>query len=72
LTKLPLPEATLSLRTLKPSPKVVDEEAVPDELCKFVRKPDMEKIKEAVDAHPELPPGVIMSNGGASLTVRRK
>lgn len=71
LTKLPLPEATLSLRTLPPSPKVADEDAVPEHLCKIVRKPDMGLIREAVDCGESVP-GVVMSNGGASLTVRRK
>jgi hypothetical protein len=71
LTKLPLPEATVSVRTLQPSPKVVDEDAVPDHLCKTVTKPDMGMIREAIDSG-ETVPGVVMSNGGASLTVRRK
>jgi hypothetical protein len=71
LPKLPLPEATVSVRTLGPRPKVVDEEALPDTLCKFVRKPDMKAIEDALE-RGETVPGVVMSNGGASLTVRRK
>jgi hypothetical protein len=71
LTKLPLPEATVSVRTLQPSPKVADEEALPDDYCKFVRKPDMAAIKQGIDDGMNIP-GVVMSNGGASLTVRRK
>ena len=72
ITKLPLPEATVSVRTLRPSPKVADEEALPDDFCKFVRKPDMEAIKAAFEAGKPLPAGVVLSNGGASLTIRRK
>lgn len=71
LTKLALPEATVSLRTLGPRPKVSIEEAVPDEFCKFVRKPDMEAIKAAFDRGEQIP-GVTITNGGASLSVRRK
>jgi hypothetical protein len=71
LTKLPLPEATVSLRTLRASPKVADEAALPDEFVKLVRKPDMDAIKAAFENGIPIP-GVVISNGGASLTVRRK
>lgn len=73
ITKLPLPEATVSLRTLQPRPKVVDENAVPADLMtsKIVCKPNMEAIKEAIE-RGETIPGVVMTNGSASLTVRRK
>lgn len=72
ITKLPLPEATVSLRTLQPAPKVIDEDALPDEFVKLVRKPDTQAIKAAFEEGKPLPPGVILSNGGASLTIRRK
>lgn len=71
LTKLALPEATVSVRTLGPRPKVSIEEAVPDAFCKFVRKPDMKLIEAGLERGESIP-GVIMTNGGASLTVRRK
>jgi hypothetical protein len=71
LTKLPLPEATVSVRTLPSRPKVFDESAVPDDLCKFSRKPDLDAIKEAIE-HGAVIPGVTITNGGASLSVRRK
>ena len=71
LTKLPLPEATVSVRTLAPRLKVAIEEAIPDEFCKFVRKPDMAKINKAFEDGLQVP-GTALSNGGASLTVRRK
>jgi hypothetical protein len=72
ITKLALPEATISLRTLQPAPKVADEGALPDEFCKFVRKADTAKIKEAFEAGKPLPAGVVLSNGGATISVRRK
>jgi hypothetical protein len=68
LTKVTLPEATLSVSFRKPAPVVVDESALPDEFCKLKRLPDIAKIKEA----PELPPGCVMGNGKTILTVRTK
>lgn len=72
-TKLKLPEATLSLRTLLPRPKVTDEALLPDEFVKIetVRKPDRDAIDAAIKGGATIP-GVTMTNGGASLTVRRK
>jgi len=73
LTKLPLPEATLSLRTLQPRPKVTDVDALPDAFCTIstVRKPDKDAIDVAIEGGATIP-GVVMTNGGTSLTVRRK
>jgi hypothetical protein len=73
ITKLPLPEATVSLRTLKPRPKVVDENRLPGEFTTKVLliKPDLDAIKEAIERGEEIP-GVIITNGGSSLSVRRK
>ena len=68
LAKITLPEATLSVRDNPPRPIVVDETALPDGYCKFIRKPDMEAIKAA----QVLPIGVAMSNGSRSLVVRTK
>lgn len=68
LDKLTLPEATLSIRGVPPKIIVTDEALVPDDLCKFTRKPDMAAIKAA-----EAPvPGTSTDNGGTSLTIRRK
>lgn len=73
ITKLPLPEATLSLRTLQPRPKVVDPDALPSGFVKIVevRKPDLDAIKAAIEDGATIP-GVVMTNGSSSLTVRRK
>jgi len=73
LTKLALPEATLSLRTLKARPKVTDADALPDAFVTLsqVRKPDLEAIAAAVEQGAAIP-GVTITNGGSSLTVRRK
>jgi hypothetical protein len=71
ITKLPLPEATVTLRTLRPSPKVADEEALPEAYTRIIRKPDMDAIKAAFEQGIPIP-GVVITNGGASLSVRRK
>lgn len=71
LTKLPLPEATVSIRTLQPRPKIVDEDAIPNAFKVPVLKPDKEAIDAAIE-RGETIPGVVMTNGGASLSVRRK
>ena len=72
-TSVKLPEATLSLRTLKPRPKVADINELPDDYVieQIVRKPNLEAINEAIQDGAEIP-GVVMSNGGSSLSVRRK
>jgi hypothetical protein len=73
ITKLPLPEATVSLRTLKPRPKVVDVDALPAGFFteQTLRKPDHDVIADAFERGEEIP-GVIVTNGGSSLSVRRK
>ena len=68
IDRLPLPEATCSLRKIAPKPVVVDENLLPDELCKITRKPDMAAIKQL----ETIVPGIAMDNGGTSLTIRRK
>ena len=71
LSKLVLPEATLSVSLRKPAPIVVDETALPDECIKLVRKPDMAVIKAQTEAG-NMPAGVSMSNGTSVLTVRTR
>lgn len=71
LDKLQLPEATLSVRDLPPKPLVADEDALPDELCRVKRTPDMALIRAALDAG-EAVAGVTLNNPGRSLTIRRK
>lgn len=71
LDKLQLPEATLSVRDVAPKPVVVDEAAIPDELCRFKRAPDMAAIKAEVEAGRAVS-GVTRDNGGRTLTIRRK
>jgi hypothetical protein len=87
LKKLELPEATLSVRDVKPRLIVTDATKIPAECCETVQKIVMDKVKAAVEAFDadkaqramtdptvlgEAFPGVEWSNGGASLTVRTK
>lgn len=71
IDKLVLPEATISVRTVPPKPIVSDEAAVPDELCRFKRAPDIAAIKVEVEAGRAVS-GVTLDNGGTTLTIRRK
>ncbi len=71
LDRLVLAEATLSVRQVPPKAIVNDEDAVPDELCKFKRSPDMAAIKAEMEAGRAVA-GVTLDNGSQSLTVRRK
>lgn len=71
LDKLMLPEATLSVRRVPPKPIVSDEQAVPDDLCRVKKTPDMAAIKAALETGRAVS-GVTLDNGSVSLTVRRK
>lgn len=71
LSKAELPCATLSIRRVSPKLIVDDEEKLPDAACKFVRKPDMEKIKAIWESNEPIS-GVHLDNGGQSLTIRVK
>ncbi len=71
LSKVSLPEGTLSISHRKPTPFVTDESLLPDECVKLARKPDLARIKDWAAAG-NLPPGVEMSNGSASLVVRTR
>lgn len=71
LDKLTLPEATLSVRQVPPKCLVTDEAAVPDELCRFRRSPDMALIKAEMESG-RVVSGVTLDNGGTTLTVRRR
>lgn len=66
------PEFTLSVSHRAGKPEVYDEEALPESLYRYktVRSVDREKLAEAVAAGDV--PGVRMTNGSTSLTVRMK
>jgi hypothetical protein len=71
--KLPLPEATVSLRQLAASVKVNDPAAVPDEYTVPKPVPDLDKIKAAfAPDSAELPNWLRVDPARPSLTIRRK
>lgn len=70
LSKVELPEATLSLRNTPPSVIITDEDNLPDIACKFERKPDKAKIKELLA--DGIVAGAEMTNGGQTVSIRIK
>lgn len=74
LRKAVFPDATISRRELKPRPRVVSEEMLPDAYWKekIVLSPDMDAIERDIKCGHGSPPGVVMSNGGSTITITRK
>lgn len=73
LDKLPLPEATLSLRTMPAKLSVNDAAGVPEGFCTMKPVPNMEAIKSAfAPDSPELPNWLRVEPDRPSLTIRRK
>lgn len=71
LVTLTLPEATLSVRHIPPSPVVSDATQLPDDCVKIERKPDLKAIRDKAAAGVAVP-GTVMGNGRNSLTIRIK
>lgn len=69
IRKLELPEATLSIRVVPPSLVITDEASLPDWAWRVKREPDKAAIKDRMKAG-DFVPGVEMSNGGTTLSVR--
>lgn len=69
LTKIPLPEATLSMRPSPARVVIANEAAIPDEFWRTTRAPDKTKIKEALKDGATIA-GAFLSNQEPSLTVR--
>lgn len=72
LPKLELPEVTYSVRDGKPTLKVVDAEAVPDELTRIKREPDKAAINEAFNSAAELPNWLVREPATDIITARTK
>jgi hypothetical protein len=72
LTKLELPEVTYSVRDGKPSLKVVDPEAVPDELQRIKREPDKAAINDIYAEAPDLPNWLVREPAKDVVTGRTK
>jgi hypothetical protein len=72
LSKLELPEVTYSVRDGKPGLRVVDPEAVPDELQRIKREPDKAKINEAFADAADLPNWLVREPARDVVTARTK
>jgi hypothetical protein len=73
LDKLPLPEATITLRETAPKLVVNDPAAVPHEYAVQSWKPSMDAIKAAFSVDtPALPNWLRIDDPRPSLTIRRK
>ena len=74
LKKAVFPDATISRRELKPRPRVVSVEMLPPEFVSetVVRTYDLREIQKSIDATHAIPAGVVMSNGGSTITITRK
>lgn len=71
LTRLEMPEATLSIRQGTPKVVITDEAAIPDEFVRIKREPDKALIKTALNNFEDVP-GATMSNVEPVLAVRVK
>ncbi len=71
--KVPLPEATLSIRAVPPAVMINDWTQIPPEftVTKTEVKPDREKIRLALKEGREIP-GAYLTNGSETLSVRVK
>lgn len=72
LTKLELPEVTYSVRFGKPSLKVVDPLAVPEEFSRVEWEPDKRKINEAFEAEAGLPNWLVREPARDVVSARTK
>lgn len=68
LSKVPLPEATVSITKKAATVEIVDEDALPDNVVRIVRQPDKAAIKEALAVG--MVPGARMGEAGETITVR--
>ncbi len=72
LSKLELPEVTLSVRDGKPGLKVVDPAAVPLDLCRTKTEPDKTAINEAFAQSDALPNWLVREPARDVVTARTK
>lgn len=69
-TKLRLTIGSITLKPKDPSILKIDETLLPDEYFKTVKEPSRALINDHIAAGNPPPPGVTMSNGGKTLTIR--
>lgn len=69
ISKLPLPEATLSLRPSPPRVVIANEAVIPEPYWRTKREPNKTAIKDALRDGVTIP-GCFLSNGEPALSVR--
>lgn len=69
LSKVSLPEATISIGKGRAGVEIIDEALLPDNVVKLKREPDKTAIKAALDAGQEVP-GAALKVGNETITVR--
>lgn len=69
LSKVSLPEATVSVGKGRAGVEIIDETLLPDNVVKLKREPDRMAIKAALDAGQEVP-GAALKVGNETITVR--
>ena len=69
LKKVPLPEATISVRNGTRFVVITDETKIPEEFIRVRREPNKSAIKEAID-QGKFVEGAELSNGAPGLTIR--
>ena len=72
MTKIELPEATYSVRDGKPKLEIVNEQAVPDEFCDFIRKPFKSAINAEFANADDLPNWIVREPARDVVTKRDK
>jgi len=68
--KLVMDEYTISKRKVSPKPIIQNEDALPDEYFRVTRSVDKRAVNDAIKDGKQID-GVVMDNGGTSITVRR-
>jgi hypothetical protein len=71
LRKLAAPDMTVSVGTTRPKVLIVDDAAVPDDLCKITRAPSRTEIAKALAEGRDVP-GVTLGNPETHLTIHRR
>ena len=69
LKKVPLPEATLSVRRVPQAVVIFDEALIPDDYLRVKYEPNKTEIKKALEEGKNVA-GAEMSNGGETISIR--
>jgi hypothetical protein len=71
LKKLAAPDMSISVGVTRPKVLIIDDTAVPDDLCKITRAPSRAEIAKALAEGRDVP-GVMLGNPETHLTIHRR